>query len=271
MSTTPTTTPTDEYPVPGLGADVEVLVDRWGVPHVYAGSRLDAFVAQGFQAARDRLFQIDLWRRRGLGRLSEVLGPRHLAQDRATRLFLYRGDMRAEWLSYGTATQDVVTAFVTGVNAYVDWASRDPDRLPPEFGVLGYGPARWSPEDVVRIRTHGLLYNAEQELSRALTLRDLGPDAEELRSVREPAGPLELPEDGLYDSLSDAVLDTYRLAFAPADLAGAGAPEGSTPSGSNNWVIAPWRSGTGLCSPTTRTGRSPCPRCGTWRTWRPPA
>jgi penicillin G amidase len=245
MSTPSPATPTDDYPVPGLTADVEVLVDRWGVPHVYAGSRRDAFVAQGFQAARDRLFQIDLWRRRGLGRLSEVLGPGHLEQDRATRLFLYRGDMRAEWLSYGTATQDVVTAFVTGVNAYVEWALREPGRLPPEFGVLGYEPARWSPEDVVRIRTHGLLYNAEQELARALTVRDLGPAAEELRSVREPAGSLEPPADGLFDGLSDAVLDTYRLAFAPVDFGAGTAAEQTTPSGSNNWVIAPRLSATG--------------------------
>lgn len=246
MSTIPPDTPTDDYPVSGLAADVEVLVDRWGVPHVYADSRLDAFVAQGFQAARDRLFQIDLWRRRGLGHLAEVLGPRHLAQDRATRLFLYRGDMRAEWLAYGTATQDVVTAFVAGVNAHVDWALQDPeDRLPPEFGVLGYEPARWSPEDVVRIRTHGLLYNAEQELARALTVRDLGPDGEELRSVREPAGPLDLAETGLVDGLSDRVLDVYRLAFAPVDFGAATAAEQTTPSGSNNWVIAPWLSASG--------------------------
>lgn len=236
-----------EYAVTGLGHDVEVLVDRWGVPHIYAQSRMDAYVAQGFQAARDRLFQIDLWRRRGLGQLSEALGPGHVAQDQATRLFLYRGDMRAEWLSYSTEAKDIVTAFVTGVNAYVDWALEDPEvRLPPEFAELGYRPARWAPEDVVRIRTHGLLYNVEQELSRALTVRDLGPEAEELRSVREPVSQMMgAPDPSLYEHLSDAALEAYRLAFAPVDFGAGTAAEQPSPSGSNNWVVAPSKSATG--------------------------
>jgi penicillin amidase len=246
VSSTAPDAPSDEYPVPGLLHDVEILVDHWGIPHIYAGTRLDAYVAQGFQAARDRLFQIDLWRRRGLGMLSEALGPRHVPQDRATRLFLYRGDMRAEWLAYSTETKDVVTAFVTGVNAFVEWALEEPDlRLPPEFKVLGYLPARWRPEDVVRIRTHGLLYNVEQELARALTIRDLGPEAEELRSVREPETALDLSGEGLYDHLADEVLDVYRLAFAPVDFGAATASETPTPSGSNNWVIASWLSASG--------------------------
>jgi penicillin amidase len=101
---------------------------------------------------------------------------------------------------------------VTGVNAFVDWALEDPAaRLPPEFGVLGYEPSYWRPEDVVRVRTHGLLYNVEQELARALTLRDLGSGGEGFRSVREPAGSLRIIEPGLYDYLSDEVLDVYRL------------------------------------------------------------
>lgn len=236
-----------EYALGGLDHDVEVLVDRWGVPHIYAQSRMDAYTAQGFQAARDRLFQIDLWRRRGLGLLSEVLGPGHVAQDRATRLFLYRGDMRTEWLSYSTEAKDIVTAFVTGVNAFVDWALEDPvRRLPPEFSELGYQPAHWAPEDVVRIRTHGLLYNVEQELARALTLRDLGPEAEELRSVREPVSQTTGPTDpSLYEHLSESVLEVYRLAFAPVDFGAATSAEHPAPSGSNNWVVAPSLSTTG--------------------------
>ena len=82
-------------PVRGLGAPAEIIVDRWGIPHIYAASSRDAFFLQGWNAARDRLWQIDLWRKRGLGRLSASLGPAYVAQDRAARLFLYRGDMAA--------------------------------------------------------------------------------------------------------------------------------------------------------------------------------
>src|SRR5260370_42672453 len=79
--------------LPGLREPVEILVDRWGVPHIYAKNEADLFFAQGFNAARDRLFQIDLWRRRGRGQLSEAFGPAYIEQARATRVFLYRGHM----------------------------------------------------------------------------------------------------------------------------------------------------------------------------------
>lgn len=236
----------DEYHVEGLAEDVEVLTDHWGVPHIYANNRLDAFTAQGFQVARDRLFQIDLWRRRGLGKLAEVLGERYIPQDRAARLFLYRGDMRTEWLAYSTETQDVVSAFTAGVNAFVGWALQDPDeRLPPEFGVLGYLPAYWRPEDVVRIRTHGLFSNTEQELARALTVRDLGLEAEGLRTIREPDTKLDTSEDWVYEHLSEEILEVYRLAFASVEFGSPSASEVLTPTGSNNWVIAPQLTSTG--------------------------
>ena len=83
--------------IKGLKAAAEIRIDPWGVPHIYARSEADLFFVQGFNSARDRLFQIDLWRRRGLGQLAEVFGEACVEQDRAARLFLYRGDMDAEW------------------------------------------------------------------------------------------------------------------------------------------------------------------------------
>ncbi|MEV0400436.1 penicillin acylase family protein [Actinoallomurus sp. NPDC050550] len=232
---------TTTYVVPGLSESVEILIDRWGVPHVYAESRDDLFVAQGFNAARDRLFQIDFWRRRGLGLLSEVFGAAYVEHDRAARLFLYRGDMHAEWLAYGSDTKRVTGAFVRGVNAFVALCREQEEHLPSEFGELGYLPAFWEPSDVARIRGHGLFYNLEQEVARALTLRDHGPDVEDLRRIREP-GPHELrvPEGLDLDLIPDDVLRVYRLATAPPDLG----PRGGL-DGSNNWVIAPSRTATG--------------------------
>ena len=235
------------YPVRGLTGDVEILVDTWGVPHIYAESVGDAYVAQGFNAARDRLFQIDLWRRRGNGLLSEVFGPVFLEQDRASRLLRYRGDLRAEWLAYGSATRRIVTAFTTGVNAYVRWVLEHPDHLPPEFTVYGHRPAIWAPEDLVRLRTHGLFYNAEHELARALTVRDFGAEVEEVRHAREPADPFVLPDGTALADLSDEVLRVYRLAFSPVDFAGAPRPGDwrEQLAGSNNWVVAGDRTTTG--------------------------
>ncbi|HEX9754707.1 MAG TPA: penicillin acylase family protein, partial [Gemmatimonadales bacterium] len=81
---------------PGLDSAVEVRRDRWGIPHIYARTQHDLFFAQGFVAAQDRLWQIDMWRRVGEGRLAEVLGPAFVERDRFARLLRYRGDMDAE-------------------------------------------------------------------------------------------------------------------------------------------------------------------------------
>ena len=231
-----------EYVLEGLEGPAEILVDRWGVPHVYASSSYDAFRVQGFNAARDRLWQLDFWRRRGLGLLAEVFGPSLVERDRATRLFVYRGDMHAEWLAYGSDTKRVATAYVEGVNSYVRLAVADPELLPFEFRELGYEPALWAPEDVARIRSNGLYYNLDQEVARALVLRHYGPEVEELRRRRQPPVDLVVP-DGLDLSLiPDDVLRAYRLAIDPPDLSGAAT---TTVQGSNNWVLAPGRTTTG--------------------------
>src|SRR4051812_27549453 len=78
--------------VPGLSAPVDILTDRWGVPHIFASTLDDAFFAQGFQAARDRLWQMDLWRKRGLGEMARDFGPAWVESDRMARAFLFRGD-----------------------------------------------------------------------------------------------------------------------------------------------------------------------------------
>ncbi|MCW2948413.1 MAG: acyl-homoserine-lactone acylase, partial [Actinoallomurus sp.] len=194
----------------------------------------------------DRLFQIDLWRRRGLGLLSEVFGEAYVERDRAARLFLYRGDMHAEWLAYGSDTKRVTSAFVRGVNAFVALCREDPAHLPPEFASLGYLPAFWEPSDVARIRGHGLFYNLEQEVARALTLRDYGPEVEELRRVREPEHELRVPDGLDLSVIPDDVLRVYRLATTPPPFPASDDP-GPRPDtdGSNNWVIAPSRTATG--------------------------
>src|SRR5207244_8055832 len=68
--------------LPTLHQPVEILFDRWGVPHIYAKNTDDLFFAQGWITARDRLFQIDLWRRIGSGKLAEAIGPSAVGRDR---------------------------------------------------------------------------------------------------------------------------------------------------------------------------------------------
>ncbi|MCY3593317.1 MAG: penicillin acylase family protein [Acidobacteria bacterium] len=242
---------TTRFEVPGLDASVEILVDRWGVAHVFAGGQDDLFFAQGWNAARDRLWQIDLWRRRGEGTLSEVFGPRFVEQDRAARLLLYRGDMHAEWLAYASDTKRIVTAWTRGVNAYVDLVLEHPDLMPPEFEALGYEPSHWTPEAVTRIRSHGLLRNATSEFSRARFLAEHGAAALALRDRYQPEHRLAVPEGLDLDAFQAApkALDLYRLGTRGVRFnnleTGFQTEVDAASQGSNNWAISPRRTATG--------------------------
>lgn len=232
--------------VPGLKQPVQLIVDQWGVPHIYARETDDLFLAQGFNAARDRLFQIDLWRRRGLGELSSVLGPAHVEQDRAARLLLYRGDMAREWAAYGTGAERAAARFTEGVNAYVRWLARNPDRMPPEFDRYGYAPALWRPEDVVRIRSHGVAKNAFAEVLRARIVCAGGAGAGGALWRLEPKHAITVP-DGLDPcSVPMDVLRTYELGTRGVSLSASGTrPLPADAGGSNSWAIAPGRTATG--------------------------
>ena len=238
---------------PGLEAAAEILVDQWGIPHIYAASARDACFVQGWNAARDRLWQLDLWRKRGLGLLSESLGPDYVEQDRATRLFLYRGDMEAEWAAYGPDAKAWSQAFVAGVNAYVAQVRSGAASLPVEFELTSSQPAQWDAADLVRIRSHGISNNAESEALRARVAAAGGLEADRLRRKLDPPHAVRIPEgldpaDIPADIMATYVLATKEVSFAPAatpapslaDLAEAAASQGS-----NNWAIAPSRTATG--------------------------
>jgi penicillin amidase len=238
--------------VEGLQQPAEILIDRWGVPHIYAGDHYDAFFVQGYNAARDRLWQIDLWRRRGLGRLSEVFGRGFIEQDRAARLFLYRGDMYREWLAYGSDAKRIAEAFVAGINAFVERTEDDASLLPPEFELLGYRPARWQASDVVRIRSHGVWRNVRSEVTRALVACRFGLQTDSIRRKLSPEWTPEVPEGLDPCSIPEHVLRDYELAtsgvrFAPPEVGAGLQPADASRHGvgSNNWAVSPARTTTG--------------------------
>ena len=242
------------YKVAGLSLPAEIIVDEWGVPHIYANDHYDVFFVQGFNAARDRLWQIDTWRRRGLGQLSEVFGADYVAQDKAARMFLYRKDMYSEWLAYGNDAKRITESFVAGINAFVKVAQQNPDLMPPEFALLGYAPSIWQPEDVVRIRSNGLWRNVVTEVWRArLACKDQLEEAAQWK-VLEPSWEAKVPTGLDPCVIPDDVLDNYLLAKAPvkfqADpkrqtLAQAVVDAHRLDVGSNNWVVAGDRTKTG--------------------------
>ena len=179
--------------VKGLQQPAEIIIDQWGIPHIYAGSTRDAIFLQGFNAARDRLWQIDLWRKRGLGLLAKDFGPTYAAQDRAARLFLYRGEMDKEWAAYGPDAKSYTEAFVAGINSYVEDVRAGRQPIPVEFRVAGTMPDLWKPEDVVRIRSHGLTRNVASEVARARVACAAGVEVDRFRRILEPQWTTKVP------------------------------------------------------------------------------
>ena len=156
---------TSRISLEGLEQSVEILKDRWGISHIYAQTEHDLFFAQGYSAARDRLFQFEIWRAQATGTAAEILGPRAIDRDHGTRLFKFRGDMTQEMNHYHPNGVEIITAFVAGVNAYIKEALSAPDDLPLPFRLLGIEPKLWTPEVVIS-RHQGLLGNIGLALIR---------------------------------------------------------------------------------------------------------
>mgnify|MGYP001442892454 FL=1 len=216
---------TTQVTLDGLDKPVEILKDHWGISHIYAETEHDLFFAQGYSAARDRLFQFEIWRAQATGTVAEILGSRAVDRDHGTRLFKFRGPMHEEMNHYHPRGVDIVTSFVHGVNAYIDEALQDPDSLPLPFKLLDIQPKHWT-EEVVISRHQGLLGNISLELSTGRAVCAIGED--KVRELRyfHPHDPI-LALDPLIDCdslLNNDILHLYNsyrrpIRFQPDDIA----------------------------------------------------
>ena len=256
---------TETVDLPGLERPVEILKDHWGIAHIYAETEHDLFFAQGWSAARDRLFQLEIWRRQATGTVSEILGPRELERDIGTRLFRYRGDLEQELNHYHPRGAEIIRAFVDGINAYVDMALADRSLLSVEFEMLDILPQHWTPEVVIS-RHQGLLMNVTDELDWGRAVAAAGPEAvREVASFHPKEPNLELDPSitsemldkdilGLYDAFRGSirfrpedVVARYRaseedtedaLEELQNDIADPLPEDLSREEGSNNWVVS---------------------------------
>jgi penicillin amidase len=218
---------------PGLRTKVRVQRDRWGVAHIYAKNQHDLFFAQGLIAAQDRLFQMELWKRSGQGRLAEVLGPEAVKRDINARLLRYRGDLQAEFASYSPDTLQILDAFTSGINVYIDAIQKPGARgLPIDFQIAGFKPEHWKPEDCLnRMAAYSMTGNAASELQNAAVLTLVGARAAAGLFEFDPAVTLD-PAPGVdFAGLSPALLENVvsgdrRIQFPPRAL-----------HESNNWTI----------------------------------
>ena len=163
--------------VAGLTAPIDIIRDADAIPHVFAANKADALFGLGYVHAQDRLWQMELQRRIGHGRLSEVLGAAALPQDRFLRTVGFGRAAKSAWASTPESAKQQIGAYVAGVNAFI--STHHGSRLPPEFSLLRFEPEPWSGVDVlvwVKMMAWDLSANYAFELLRHDLARAVGPE-----------------------------------------------------------------------------------------------
>jgi len=235
----------------GLQDSVEIIRDRWGVPHIYARNLSDLFFAQGFVQAQDRLWQMEMYRRTFEGSLAEIMGPAYVRHDQVARLLKYRGPFDdREWKSYHPEGRRIFDAFAAGVNAFIAQAG---DHLPVEFRLTGIKPQPWTAEvALLRTQTAMPTGDATAELALARSVAQLG--AAEANRLARPSPyrdlvvsigvDLSIITPDVAAGLGGLRAGVVRPALAPQfrSLAGALPSENTgvqeNAPGSNNWVVS---------------------------------
>jgi len=223
----------------GLQGTVKVFRDRYGIPHMKAESELDAFFAQGFVTAQDRLWHMEYDRRRGSGRWAEAVGESGVAQDKMMRRFRLEASAKADYQVMDPHTKDVFDAYAAGVNAFITSG----DALPVEYRITRLEPEPWQPWDgltAYKVR-HISMGVFESKVWRARMVREMGPEAAgKLFPGFEPGYLMILPPG----STSPGPLDEglKELAEGAAGLNHLNEMD----TGSNSWV---------LCGAETATGK----------------
>ena len=197
---------------------VEVLRDNNGINHIYANNQRDLFFMQGYLAAKDRLFQFEIWRRQATGTVSEIFGEDELERDIGTRLFMFRGDIEEELNHYHDEGFEIITSYTEGVNAYIREVINDPKSLPIEFKLLNIEPKLWTPADVIS-RHQGLLGNIEDELNIGRAVSKIGEEKVKDLQWFHPKDPeLKLDENITEEDLDNDILKLYNAFRKPIEF-----------------------------------------------------
>ncbi len=222
----------------GLEGPVKIFRDKYGIPRIKAESELDAFFAQGFATAQDRLWHMDYDRRRGSGRWAEAVGQQGVVQDTLMRKFRLEASAKADYQVMDAHTKAVFDAYAAGVNAFIESGGA----LPVEYRITGLEPEPWRPWDgliAYKVR-HIFMGVFESKVWRARLVREMGAEAAgKLFPGVEPGYLMILPPG----STSPGPLDEglKELAEGAAGLNYLNEMD----SGSNSWVLSGAETATG--------------------------
>lgn len=229
---------TDEKRLPGLSHATSVNFDTFAVPAIEASTRTDAFRVLGFLHARDRLFQMELMRRKSAGRLAELFGSTAVALDRQQRGYLFSKTARAIVNNLPADQRDVLQAYVAGVNAYLEQAS-----LPPEFLALRHTPEPWHEEDTILVIL-GMFQtlNGQEQDERMVSVMEKALPADLLEFLTPDTDSFAMPLVGgekprrFSDQISPNTFAALPEPHQPLALASVDMEH--VVAGSNNWVVS---------------------------------
>jgi penicillin G amidase len=213
----------------GLEGPVEIVRDTIGVPHVRARSVHDAFFAQGYVHAQDRLWQMESGRRGAYGRWAEYVGRTGIAQDTLMRRLRLGASARTDYQSCNDETRAMLDSYALGINAFIETTPI----LPVEYRVVGGTPEPWRPWDCCALYKfkHALIGSWMQKIGRAHQLRTVGVEAlMKLRVGTSEPTPVITSSDIEYRSMFDG--DAAQM-LVDESLAELWAPD----AGSNNWAV----------------------------------
>ncbi|MCX6035514.1 MAG: penicillin acylase family protein [Chloroflexi bacterium] len=246
-----------EIKLSGLDGPVDVYRDTMGIPHIYASSLHDLFMAQGYVHAQDRFWQMDFWRHIGSGRLSEMFGDTEVETDTFLRTLGWRQVAEQELATYDLESLTILNAYTDGVNAYL--SDHQGTAISLEYGILkiltpGYKPEPWTPVNTLtwgKAMAWDLGGNMDNEIERAILLKTLTPEqVRELFPAYPADHPVIVPEMGQAAaststgrSLPDLDWASVQRRFSVLDaLLG---PSGAG-IGSNSWVVSGSLTATGM-------------------------
>ena len=221
----------------GLGAEVEILRDEHGIPHVYAQTDTDLYRAVGFAMAQDRLWQMDLLRRVTQGRLSEILGKDQLETDLMMRALRIQ-EKSEKVLKYSDPKIiAALEAFSDGVNQYI---AQYP--LPPEFKILGYQPERWKPVHSVNLIGY-MSWDLSQGWGKEYFLHRLRSEVSDAK-IAEMIPDIDNYKTTVFSELgANKIAVESTLLSATQQLKDMGI---EVLNGSNNWAVSGEKSKTGM-------------------------
>jgi penicillin amidase len=168
--------------IAALEGDVEIIRDSMGVPHIYADTPEDLFIAQGYVHAQDRFFQMDFWRHISYGRLSEMFGDSQVEADTFIRTLGWGRLADRQYEVETEGAKAVLDAYAQGVNAYLE--TQSPSDLSFEYSVIellnhSYTPEPWTGAQTLawgKVMAWDLGGNLGSEIGRSIALGVLPPE-----------------------------------------------------------------------------------------------